>query len=53
MGAPAPGHVSARGLMSIRLLGGTLGIERDLYWKANKPLSEYARLARRAGRIVD
>jgi hypothetical protein len=53
MGAPAPGHVSARGLMSIRLLGGTLGIERDIHWKANKPLSEYARLARRAGRIVD
>lgn len=53
MGAPAPGHVSARALMSIRLLGGTLGIERDIYWKANRPLSEYARLARRAGRIVD
>lgn len=53
MGEPAPGYVSARGLMSIRLLGGTLGIERDLCWKADKPLSEYARLARRAGRIVD
>lgn len=53
MGTPAPGHVSARALMSIRLMGGTLGIERDLYWKADKPLSEYTRLAWRAGRIVD
>ena len=52
MGAPAPGQVSVRGLMSIRLLGGTLGIERDLFWRANKPLSAYVRLARLAGRIV-
>ncbi|GER21436.1 DUF2958 domain-containing protein [Variovorax boronicumulans] len=53
MGTPEPGPVSLRELKSIRLMGGALGIERDLYWKANKPLSEYARLARRAGRIVD
>ena len=53
MGAPAPGHVSVRGLMSIRLLGGTLGIERDLFWRANKPLSAYVQLALLAGRIVD
>ncbi|WP_440532370.1 DUF2958 domain-containing protein [Variovorax sp. YR566] len=53
MGMPETGHVSVQELMSIRLMGGALGIERDLYWKANKPLSEYARLARLAGRIVD
>ncbi len=53
MGTPEPGHLSIRELMSIRLMGGALGIERDLYWKANKPLSEYVRLARFAGRIVD
>ncbi|MET3497086.1 DUF2958 domain-containing protein [Variovorax boronicumulans] len=53
MGSPELGHVSIRELTSIRLMRGTLGIERDLYWKANKPLSTYARLARLAGRIVD
>ena len=29
-----------------------LGIERDMYWRANKPLSEYASAARNAQRIV-
>ena len=52
-GTPELGHVSVRELTSIRLMRGTLGIERDLHWKANKPLSAYARLARLAGRIVD
>jgi hypothetical protein len=31
---------------------GTLGIERDLHWRADKPLSAYLRMARSAGRIV-
>jgi len=53
MGSPELGHVSVRELTSIRLVRGTLGIERDLHWKADKPLSMYARLARLAGRIVD
>jgi len=53
MGTPELGHVSVRELASIRLMGSALGIERDLYWKATKPLSEYARMARLAGRIVD
>jgi hypothetical protein len=53
MGSPELGHVSVRELTSIRLMRGTLGIERDLNWKASKPLSTYARLARLAGRIVD
>ncbi|MET3465075.1 DUF2958 domain-containing protein [Variovorax atrisoli] len=53
LGTPEIGVVSVRELYSIRLMGGALGIERDLHWKANRPLSEYARLARLAGRIVD
>lgn len=53
MGSPEIGHVLVSELTSIRLLRGTLGVERDLHWKANKPLSAYARLARLAGRIVD
>ena len=53
MGTPELGHVSVRELASIRLMGGALRIERDLYWKATKPLSEYARMARLAGCIVD
>lgn len=53
MGSPELGHVSVRELTSIRLMRGALGIERDLHWKADKPLSAYARLARLAGRIVD
>ncbi|MDR6522174.1 hypothetical protein J2789_004864 [Variovorax paradoxus] len=53
LGTPEIGVVSVRELYSIRLMGGALGVERDLHWKANKPLSEYARLARLAGRIVD
>jgi hypothetical protein len=52
LGYPELGHVSVRELTSIRLMRGALGIERDMYWKADKPLSEYARLARLAGRIV-
>ena len=51
--APELGHVSVRELAFIRLMGGALRIEHDLYWKATKPLSEYARMARLAGRIVD
>lgn len=53
MGFPEQGHVCVTELAAIRLMGGALRIERDLYWRANKPLSEYARLARFAGRIVD
>lgn len=52
MGSPELGHVSVSTLQSIRLMGGALGIERDLYWRPDKPLSAYARLARAAGRIL-
>lgn len=36
------GHLSVRGVASIRLMGGALGIERDLHLRADKPLSAYA-----------
>jgi hypothetical protein len=52
LGSPEIGHLSVRELASIRLMGGALGIERDRFWRANKPLSAYARLARAAGRIL-
>lgn len=46
------GHVCVRELAAIRLMGGALCIKRDMYWKSDRPLSEYARLARLAARIV-
>lgn len=52
MGCPEVGHVSVRELASIRLMRGALGIERDLHWRPDRPLSVYARLAMAAGRIV-
>ena len=52
-GCPELGHVSVRELTSIRLMGGALGIERDLSWRADKSMSAYLRLAQAAGRIVD
>ncbi|QRY31876.1 DUF2958 domain-containing protein [Variovorax sp. PDNC026] len=52
LGTPEIGVVSMRELYAIRLMGGALGIERDLHWRADKSLSAYARLARAAGRIV-
>lgn len=52
LGSPETGHVSVRELSSIRLMRGALSIERDLHWRADKPLSAYLRLARSAGRIV-
>lgn len=52
MGAPELGYVSVRELAAIGLLGGAVGIARDLHWRPDKPLSAYARLARAAGRIL-
>jgi len=50
-GDPALGYVSLAELQTVR---GRLGlpIERDLYFRPDRPLSEYARLARAEGRIV-
>ncbi len=51
LGVPELGYVSLAELMTVR---GRLGlpVERDLHFKAGKPISAYAREARVAGRIV-
>jgi hypothetical protein len=51
LGCPELGYVSITELASVR---GRLGlrVERDLYFTANRPLSEYAAEAHRRGRIV-
>lgn len=50
LGCPEIGNVSLSELSALR---GQLGlpVERDLYFSADKPLSEYADEARRLGRI--
>ena len=50
-GFPEPGYVSLKELANLRGRWGLL-VERDLYFKAGKPISAYAREARLAGRIV-
>lgn len=50
-GCPELGYVSFDELISIQLPFG-LNIERDMYWEANKTLSEYADAARTIGGIV-
>ena len=51
LGYPELGYVSLAELASVR---GRLGlpVERDLHFKATKPISEYAREARLSGRIA-
>lgn len=51
LGCPETGWVSLAELAAVR---GPLGlpVERDLYFRAEKRLSAYAREAQRAGRIV-
>lgn len=51
MGEPELGYVSLAEIQSVRGPLG-LGIERDIYFKADKTLSEYADEARKVGRIV-
>ena len=50
-GFPELGYVSLQELASLRGRWG-LSIERDLYFKADKPISAYAREALLGGRIV-
>ena len=51
MGSPELGSVGRDELEEYSGRFG-LGIERDMYWKASKPLSEYTSDARNAQRIV-
>ena len=51
-GAPELGCSSLAKIAAIRLHSG-LGIERDLHFRPQHPLSVYARAARAAGRIVE
>lgn len=51
LGYPEIGSVSLTELGAVRGRFG-LGVERDLYFKANKALSTYAEEARQASRIV-
>lgn len=51
MGSPELGYVSLRELSSIRDRLG-LPVERDMHFKAMRPISDYADVARSAGRIL-
>jgi hypothetical protein len=51
-GFPELGHVHHDELANIKLLGGALGIERDIHWKAKSTINEYAKQANLNGRIV-
>jgi hypothetical protein len=50
-GFPELGYVRLMGLVAVRGILG-LPVERDLHFKADKPISAYAREARLVGRIV-
>ena len=49
-GSPELGYISLDEIMEIRGPGG-LRAERDIHWKATKPLSEYATESRKLGYI--
>lgn len=51
MGCPELGSVRLSELAGVRLMGGALGIERDIHFEADKSLSAYADEARQLGRI--
>jgi len=51
-GYPELGYVHHDELANIKLLGGALGIERDIHWKAKSTINEYAKQANLNGRIV-
>lgn len=49
LGEPELGYFSVDEIASVRVRG--LKVERDLYWKADRPLSGYVKLARERGSI--
>jgi len=50
-GCPEVGSVRVSELAAVKLMGGALGIERDIHFKATKRLLAYASEARALGRI--
>ncbi|WP_420419630.1 DUF2958 domain-containing protein [Pacificispira sp.] len=50
-GCPELGSVRLSELAAVKLMGGALGIERDIHFKATKRLSVYAEEARTLGHI--
>jgi hypothetical protein len=55
MGSPELGSVLRSEIEELRIKIGTteLPLERDAHWKATRPISYYAHVARGEGRIVD
>lgn len=53
LGSPELGYVSRTELEEIRFRPFGLGVERDLHFKADKKIQDYALAARLAGRIVE
>lgn len=51
-GTPELGYVSLDELAALKGPGG-IGIEQDVFWKGDKPLSRYADEARARGRIME
>lgn len=49
-GTPELGYISIDEILEVKGPGG-LQVERDIHWKASKPLSEYATEARQRGFI--
>ena len=52
MGTPELGYASLKEIASVKVPPFGLGIERDMYFKTNKSLEEYANEARNNGRLV-
>jgi len=52
MGSPSLGYTSLQELQSLKFPPFGLGVERDLHFKADKPLSHYTKLANQKQRIV-
>ena len=52
MGSPELGSVGFDEILSVQGPFG-LRVERDMHWQAKKTLSQYAKLASKAGHIVD
>ena len=52
MGYPELGYSSLKEIASVKVPPFGLGIERDMYFKTDKCLEEYANVARNNGRII-